>query len=58
MEIMDFLFEIKKIFPKIGSARNQNHYVSCLVSAKPGKIWPLKNPKSFFPNFFFFAKFC
>ena len=37
---------------KIGSARNQHPYVSCLVSTKPGKIWPSKNPKSFFPIFF------
>ena len=38
--------------PKIGSVRNQHPYVSCLVSTKPGKIWPSKNPKSFFPSFF------
>ena len=37
---------------KIGSARNQHPYIICLVSAKPGKIWPSKNPKRFFPSFF------
>ena len=45
-------FMFKLFSCKIGSARNQHPYVSCLVCAKPGKIWPLKNPKSFFPGFF------